>query len=95
MFIYTSWGNLQASMLEIYNESIRDLLSVSRSNGPDASPATGKQYGIKHDQNGNTVVSDLTVVDVCSIKEVSYLLRRAAQSRCIFLSSSISLIFFS
>ncbi|CAA6668758.1 unnamed protein product [Spirodela intermedia] len=74
---------IQASMLEIYNESIRDLLSVSRSNSPEASPATGKQYAIKHDQNGNTVVSDLTVVDVCSIEEVSYLLRRAAQSRSV------------
>ncbi|XP_077231888.1 kinesin-like protein KIN-14N [Tasmannia lanceolata] len=70
---------MQASMLEIYNETIRDLLSTSRSSGPDLS--LGKQYTIKHDANGNTHVSDLTVVDVCSIKQVSSLLHQAAQSR--------------
>ncbi|XP_077253991.1 kinesin-like protein KIN-14D [Tasmannia lanceolata] len=72
---------MQASMLEIYNETIRDLLSTSRSSGPDLS--LGKQYTIKHDANGNTHVSDLTVVDVCSIKEVSSLLHQAAQSRSV------------
>lgn len=78
---------MQASMLEIYNETIRDLLSTSRSNGLDMSRAEngvpGKQYTIKHDANGNTHVSDLTVVDVCSIKEISSLLQQAAQSRSV------------
>lgn len=74
-------GDEQASMLEIYNETIRDLLSANRSAGVDLNANLGKQYTIKHDPNGNTVVSDLTVVDVCSIKEVSYLLNKAAQSR--------------
>ncbi|GAB4831023.1 Kinesin-like protein KIN-14C [Ancistrocladus abbreviatus] len=77
---------MQASMLEIYNETIRDLLSTNRTsldmirveNG-----APGKQYAIKHDANGNTYVSDLTIVDVCSIKEVSSLLHQAAQSRSV------------
>ncbi|XP_031270349.1 kinesin-like protein KIN-14N [Pistacia vera] len=72
---------MQVSMLEIYNETIRDLLNrdVTRTeNG-----AAGKQYAIKHDANGNTHVSDLTVVDVCSAKEVSYLLDRAAHSRSV------------
>lgn len=66
-------------MLEIYNETIRDLLSTNRSS-PESS-AGGKQYVIKHDSNGNTHVSDLTIVDVCSSKEVSYLLNQAAHSR--------------
>ncbi|CAA0815909.1 Kinesin-5 [Striga hermonthica] len=37
----------------------------------DASRAenAGKQYAIKHDANGNTHVSDLTIVDVQSSKE--------------------------
>ncbi|KAJ4976983.1 hypothetical protein NE237_002089 [Protea cynaroides] len=78
---------MQASMLEIYNETIRDLLSTNRSNGPDISRGengvAGKQYGIKHDANGNTYVSDLTIVDVCSIKEISSLLRQAAQNRSV------------
>ncbi|KAJ4980406.1 hypothetical protein NE237_031243 [Protea cynaroides] len=78
---------MQASMLEIYNETIRDLLSTNRSSGLDSSRAdsvvAGKQYAIRHDANGNTHVSDLTIVDVCGIKEVSSLLQQAAQSRSV------------
>lgn len=62
-------------MLEIYNETLRDLLSTSKDGG------SAKQYTIKHDANGNTHVSDLTIVDVKSSKEVSYLLDRAGHSR--------------
>lgn len=65
-------------MLEIYNETIRDLLNPNRSGSQDNGAS---KYLIKHDANGNTHVSDLTVVDVCSINEVSFLLRQAAQSR--------------
>ncbi|KAA8519950.1 hypothetical protein F0562_014140 [Nyssa sinensis] len=77
---------MQASMLEIYNETIRDLLSVNRSGGLDMTRAdgvVGKHYAIKHDSNGDTHVADLTIVDVCSIKEVSSLLQQAAQSRSV------------
>ncbi|KAH7545834.1 hypothetical protein FEM48_Zijuj01G0135800 [Ziziphus jujuba var. spinosa] len=78
---------MQASMLEIYNETIRDLLSTNRSSTADMmrteSGVGGKQYTIKHDANGNTHVSDLTIIDVCSIKEVSSLLHQAAQSRSV------------
>ncbi|KAJ0972433.1 hypothetical protein J5N97_020392 [Dioscorea zingiberensis] len=42
-----------------------------------------QQYAIKHDLNGNTHVSDLTIIDVCSINEVSFLLQQAAQSRSV------------
>ncbi|CAI9784171.1 unnamed protein product [Fraxinus pennsylvanica] len=75
---------MQVSMLEIYNETIRDLLATNRL-GFDAPRAEnmGKQYVIKHDANGNTHVSDLTVVDVHSSKEVSYLLEQAAHSRSV------------
>lgn len=74
---------MQASMLEIYNETIRDLLSPGRPGSMEANAALGKQYTIKHDSNGNTHVSDLTIVDVCSIKEVSFLLQQAAHSRSV------------
>ncbi|KAI5642204.1 hypothetical protein M9H77_00282 [Catharanthus roseus] len=75
---------MQVSMLEIYNETIRDLLSPNRSGfDPSRMENAGKQYTIKHDANGNTHVSDLTIVDVCSSREVSYLLERAAQSRSV------------
>lgn len=69
-------------MLEIYNESIRDLLSSNRSDMSKADNSMGgKQYTIKHDTNGNTHVLDLTVIDVCSSKEVTYLLDQAVRSR--------------
>ncbi|THU48463.1 hypothetical protein C4D60_Mb09t26520 [Musa balbisiana] len=74
---------MQASILEIYNETIRDLLSPSRPSTLDTSGGLCKQYTIKHDSNGNTIISDLTIVDVCSIKEVSFLLQQAAQSRSV------------
>lgn len=78
---------MQASILEIYNETIRDLLTSNRSNGVEISRAEsggfGKQYNISHDANGNTHVSDLTVIDVCSTREVSSLLHQAAQSRSV------------
>ncbi|XP_004487619.1 kinesin-like protein KIN-14N [Cicer arietinum] len=77
---------MQVSMLEIYNETIRDLLSTNKSSS-DATRVEngtpGKQYTIKHDANGNTHVSDLTVVDVQSVKEVAFLLNQAANSRSV------------
>ncbi|XP_073003337.1 kinesin-like protein KIN-14H [Typha latifolia] len=74
---------MQASMLEIYNETIRDLLLPGRPGSLELSGAASKQYAIKHDSNGNTNVSDLTIVDVYSIKDVSFLLNQAAQSRSV------------
>ncbi|CAD5327072.1 unnamed protein product [Arabidopsis thaliana] len=78
---------MQVSMLEIYNESIRDLLSTSRTIAIESvradSSTSGRQYTITHDVNGNTHVSDLTIVDVCSIGQISSLLQQAAQSRSV------------
>ncbi|GJV29282.1 kinesin-like protein KIN-14C [Tanacetum coccineum] len=66
---------MQASMLEIYNEKIQDLLANKRNAG-------AKQYNIKHAE-GNTYVSHLTIVDVCSIGQVSNLLQKAAHRRSV------------
>lgn len=74
-----SFSYVQASMLEIYNETIRDLLAPGRSNNFDLS--TSKQYTIKHDPQGNTTVTDLTVADVFSSADVTSLLAKASQSR--------------
>ncbi|KAL4332972.1 hypothetical protein GQ457_07G013820 [Hibiscus cannabinus] len=74
---------MQVSMLEIYNETIRDLISINRDSSRTENGVAGKQYMIKHDANGNTLVSDLTIVDVRSSKEVSFLLDRAAHSRSV------------
>jgi len=79
-YLHTSPYLLQVSMLEIYNETIRDLLAPNKSSAIE-NGTSGKQYVIKHDANGNTHVSDLTIVDVRSTREVSYLLDKAAQSR--------------
>ncbi|OAY63642.1 Kinesin-1 [Ananas comosus] len=78
--VQSALDGYKASMLEIYNETIRDLLNPNRSGSQDTGAS---KYLIKHDANGNTHVSDLTVVDVCSINEVSFLLRQAAQSRSV------------
>lgn len=69
------------SLLEIYNETIRDLLSTNRDTSRGENCLSAKQHAIKHDANGNTLVSDLTVVDVRSTKEVSFLLEHAARNR--------------
>ena len=71
--------------MDIYNESIRDLLVTNRTSWDAAhteNGVSGKQYAIKHDANGETYVSDLTIVDVCSSKEVAQpLLHQAGQCR--------------
>ncbi|KAF7843080.1 kinesin-like protein KIN-14C [Senna tora] len=78
---------MQASILEIYNETIRDLLSSNCPAGLDLTRkengVPGRQYTIKHDANGNTHVSDLTIVDVCSVNEISSLLQQAAHCRSV------------
>ncbi|CAE6184968.1 unnamed protein product [Arabidopsis arenosa] len=78
---------MQVSMLEIYNETIRDLLSTNRTTSMELvradSGTSGKQYTITHDVNGHTHVSDLTIFDVCSIGKISSLLQQAAQSRSV------------
>jgi hypothetical protein len=66
-------------MLEIYNETIRDLLVVSKADTQKVDAA--KLQNIKHDHLGNTYIADLTLAEVINWKEVSALLRQAAQSR--------------
>ncbi|CAN6277019.1 unnamed protein product [Urochloa humidicola] len=73
--------SMQASMLEIYNEIIRDLLAPGRPNSFEMTPS--KQYTIKHDSHGNTTVSDLTIIDVYGIADVTTLLEKASQSRSV------------
>ncbi|CAN8246212.1 unnamed protein product [Cochlearia groenlandica] len=76
---------MQVSMLEIYNESLRDLLSTNRTIAIESARGdnNGRQYTITHDTKGNTHVSDLTIMDVCSIGQISSLLEKAAQSRSV------------
>lgn len=62
------------SFLEIYNETIRDLLASKQSND-------GK-YDIKH-VDGRTHVTDLTVQQVDTALVIFSLLKRAAQNRAV------------
>ncbi len=63
----------EASYLEIYNETIRDLLSSGADDG---------KYEIRH-QNGKTTVTDLIVQAVTSPSEVMNLLAKAAHNRAV------------
>lgn len=70
-WIYTT----QVSFLEIYNETLKDLL-VDKS-GAD------KKLGIKKDGKGSVYVPDLTMVDVSSIDQVEVLMERASRARSV------------
>lgn len=55
---------MQASMMEIYNEEIKDLLCRSKK-------PSDKKHNIAHNADGTTTVTDVTVVDVSSSEKVS------------------------
>ncbi|VVB15956.1 unnamed protein product [Arabis nemorensis] len=74
---------LQVSMLEIYNETIRDLLSTNKEAARADNGVSPQKYAIKHDASGNTHVVELNVVDVRSTREVSFLLDHAARNRAV------------
>ncbi|KAL8498450.1 hypothetical protein ACS0TY_021687 [Phlomoides rotata] len=76
---------MQVSMLEIYNETLRDLLApnITSFEASRADNSGKQQYVIRHDADGNTYVSDLTIVDVRSSKKVSSLLVCATDSRSV------------
>jgi kinesin family protein C1 len=70
--------SLKVSYLEIYNETIRDLL---RERGTDE-----LKHEIKRDARGSTTVSELTVVDLadaCDSTEVEAILEKAARMRSV------------
>lgn len=85
--------NMQASMLEIYNEEYKDLLAKSsarpssKASGPGPNLGDTKDKGdtkkhqVVHNADGSTTVSDLTCVDVTSTEKVS------DEMTCTFLSN--------
>eukprot|EP00160_Parvularia_atlantis_P002777 Unigene12311_Nuclearia_a/m.37415 Unigene12311_Nuclearia_a/g.37415 ORF Unigene12311_Nuclearia_a/g.37415 Unigene12311_Nuclearia_a/m.37415 type:complete len:250 (-) Unigene12311_Nuclearia_a:48-797(-) len=67
---------MEVSFVEIYNESIRDLLG----NGAD----DDKKHEIKHNEKtGTTTVSDVRVVDVTSAHQIFALLHKATETRSV------------
>ncbi|KAF9104153.1 kinesin-like nuclear fusion protein [Mortierella sp. GBA35] len=71
-WIYT----MEGQYIEIYNESINDLLG---SNGPNG----GKKHEIRHGPNGRTTITDITTVKLTSPAMVSALLKKAADNRSV------------
>ncbi len=81
---------LQASFLEIYNESIKDLLlegeaakpkkSFSASGAPASS---GPSLSVVHHDNGTTEVPGLTRVTVQCADDIEEVLQRAAKNRSV------------
>jgi kinesin family member C1 len=75
-FGYTS--SVTVEILEIYNEEVYDLLSTSKNSGKSS---TRPALEVRHEKNGSTVVTNLTIVPVTSPKDVFALLDTALKSR--------------
>ena len=69
-----TWS-LQATFLEIYNETLRDLLHE----GKGAQPS----YAIKHDEAWGTVVANMARVEVDSMEQINALMKQAAKARAV------------
>lgn len=76
---------LEGQFLEIYNETINDLLASSSSaNATSTSSASSPQYNIKHDpQTRTTTVTNLTSVKLTSPAHVRSLLLRSQSRRSV------------
>jgi kinesin family protein C1 len=65
---------MEAQFLEIYNETLRDLLD---------SPEVAKKMDIKHDLKNKTIVTEAVSVMVDSPEKVFTLLQKASQNRAV------------
>ena len=68
---------MEVNYLEIYNETIRDLLC------PQNNIKEEIKYEIKHDNKGNTSVTNMTTMKVRNPSQVYDLLRRASKNRAV------------
>lgn len=78
-----SLKTMQASMMEIYNEEVKDLLGRG--------PPSGKKHNISHDDKGCTSVTFVESVDCKRPEKVKDLLAKATRMRSVgklFLPSS-------
>ena len=66
--------SITATLLEIYNEDIRDLLSAS---------SEKVEHKIKHDDEGNTHVTNLSSAEVYSPADVEALMQQANAARAV------------
>ncbi|ORY01550.1 kinesin-domain-containing protein [Basidiobolus meristosporus CBS 931.73] len=65
---------MEGQFLEIYNDTINDLLGNGDFN---------KKHDIRHLPNGKTIVSDLTTVTIDSPEKMKALMKRAGQNRAV------------
>lgn len=65
---------MEGQFLEIYNETIHDLLG-------DASRYGQIKHEIHHEKNGKTTVSEMTLVHLDSPSQVKMMLKKASQNR--------------
>jgi kinesin family protein C1 len=71
-------GGVTAEMLEIHNEVVRDLLPAP---GGGGGAAAAGPHDIRHDKDGNTSVTGLTVHPVASPSALAALTARAVSAR--------------
>ncbi|KAJ1907680.1 kinesin-like nuclear fusion protein [Tieghemiomyces parasiticus] len=76
---------MEGQFLEIYNESLNDLLAESSTlpNAGSTTTTAARKHEIKHLPTGKTVVTDLTTVVLDAPHKVHHLLKRAAQNRAV------------
>ncbi|KAI9278212.1 P-loop containing nucleoside triphosphate hydrolase protein [Phascolomyces articulosus] len=65
---------MEGQFLEIYNETVHDLLG-------DTSNYGKVKHDIRHEKNGKTTVTDMTTVILDSPSKVNMMLRKASQNR--------------
>eukprot|EP00933_Yihiella_yeosuensis_P035957 TRINITY_DN2964_c0_g1_i2.p1 TRINITY_DN2964_c0_g1~~TRINITY_DN2964_c0_g1_i2.p1 ORF type:complete len:1189 (-),score=319.24 TRINITY_DN2964_c0_g1_i2:408-3974(-) len=69
---------LRASFLEVYNETLRDLLGDQKSES-----GSGLVHIIKHDDAWGTLVTNLTTVEVKSMDHIKRLMDKASRARAV------------
>eukprot|EP00928_Gymnodinium_smaydae_P097678 TRINITY_DN8907_c1_g3_i1.p1 TRINITY_DN8907_c1_g3~~TRINITY_DN8907_c1_g3_i1.p1 ORF type:complete len:904 (+),score=235.31 TRINITY_DN8907_c1_g3_i1:138-2849(+) len=73
-----SWS-LQVSIMEVYNENLRDLLR----GGGDNAAGPGPAHTIQHHESWGTIVTNMTCVEVGSMEQIYSLMSRAAKQRSV------------
>lgn len=76
---------MKASFLEIYNETIRDLLGNPPGNNDEHRlPVDPRKHAIKQKPGGKGLyVSDLTMIDVDSHNQIDTLMEKASRQRSV------------
>lgn len=72
--------NMHVSFLEIYNETIRDLLNSTSAEKVDAKKYQIKQKGV---HSKEVYVTELTMVEVETLEKVEWLMEKATRQRSV------------